>query len=148
MSLGGIKIEWNGTKVLKALNSAVVEVASKEIAEKIAAATRQRISSLGSKAGDLGNQVSVKESQFKDGKYLVGVQMSGKWTPPYRASFVELGHHSSEWGRHKRGSKTGRYIPATPFLRPAAHSYKRKARVIFEKALDDVLKAQGGTERW
>ncbi len=141
-------IEWHGTKVLKALNSAVVEVASKEIAEQIAVKTIANIKALGSKAGDLANQVSVKKSKYKDGGWLVGVQLSGKWKEPYRASFVELGHHSSEWGRYPRGSKAGKHIPATPFLRPAAHSHKRKARSVFVQALDDTLKAQGATERW
>ena len=141
-------IEWYGEKVLKAANSAVVEVASKEIAEQIAVKTRARIKALGSKAGDLGKQVSVKKSIYKDGGWLVGVQLAGEWKEPYRASFVELGHHSAEWGRHPRGSKAGKYIPATPYLRPAAHSHKKKARSVFMQTLDETLKAQGATERW
>ena len=143
-----MKIEWFGEKVLRVANAAVVDVASKEIAEQIAEKTRGRIRALGTKAGDLANQVSVKKSIFKDGGWLVGVQLSGQWKDPYRASFVELGHHSSEWGKYPKGSKAGAYIPATPFLRPAAHSHKGKARSVYMKALDDVLKEQGATERW
>ena len=116
----GFKLEWNDKEVLKTVGN-IVKSVSKDVAEMVLADAKKILATKSKEAtGDLASQGEVKKSKFPEGGHIVGFQLTGNWKPPYRASFVELGTHK---------------MTAIPYLRPAMHKNKRKAKKMFKDAL-------------
>ncbi len=126
----GFNIDWFGKEVEEKITN-VVQNVSRKGAVLIAKHARQAIPW---DTGVLATSVEVIKSKYEDGGYSVVVQGKGNYEK-YYASFVELGGHSSEWGRYKRGQKAGAYIPPQPYLRPAMHKNKGKIHRMYKDAL-------------
>jgi hypothetical protein len=125
-----MKIEWRGKEVREKIKN-IVQAVSRDGAVLIAKHTRQAIPW---DTGVLATSVEVRKSKFKDGGYMVVVQGKGNYEH-YYASFVELGGHSSEWGRYVKGQKAGAYIAPKPYLRPSMHKNKHKIHRMYKDAL-------------
>jgi len=132
-TIGGVKFEWYDKKVL-AKAKELLHAVSREGANMIAQDARSKAPW---DTGDLATDIRVEKSKFEDGGFYV-IAHGPKHLGKYYASFVELGAHSSEWGKYKKGSKAGVYIPAQPFMRPAAKGNKAKIIKKWKDAVDKL----------
>ena len=133
---GGI-VEWNDKDFLGKLAN-VLEMATKNGAEIVAEKARNILTGQG--ADELSGQIAVEPSQYRDGGFIVIAQ--GKWNyDRFYASFRELGHYSSVYGKYKRpkagmGSLKGIspvHIEKKPYLRPALARSKKAISAQFDK---------------
>jgi hypothetical protein len=130
----GVNMVWF-EKEVENQAKVILRGVSKEIAEKVARDAKGILTASPQNLQDLANQIDVIPSRYDETSFLVWCQSPRNWKPPYRASFIELGYHSAEWGRYKRGSKAGHKFEPMPFMRPAAHRNKRKAKKMYQDAL-------------
>ena len=115
------KMEWYGEKVLEATNSVCAKV-SEDIAEDVMEDAKRILSRKAKTKTEDGllTQFSITDSKYKDGGSLVWCQGPKNWSPPFHASFVELGTFKDE---------------AKPFMRPAVRKNKLNAKRKLEQAL-------------
>ena len=117
-------IEWDAKKVVDAARLVLKNV-SKKVAEYVMEDAKTILKSKAKTTTEKGllDQFSVEKSRFQDGGFLVWCQGSKNWTPPYHASFVEMG--------------TFKDI-AKPYLRPARKKNIRKANRMYQKGMDKL----------
>lgn len=115
-------IKWFGDKILKQTN-AIMDTTSKEVAENVMTDAQKILKKKAKTTTEKGllNQFYVDKSKFKNGGYLVYCQGPKNWTPPYHASFLEMGTYKDQ---------------AKPFLRPANKMNRRKANKLYQDNLD------------
>lgn len=128
--------QWNDKEVLAAAQMKV-KAGLRACAEHVEKIAERRVHV---KSGDLKAAIQVKESQFENGGYLVGVfDQSGKQFKDSlggRAVFVEYGHAAPNMGRGKVKRKSiVKSVPEYPFIRPAVRSMKRISKRFFEGIL-------------
>jgi len=118
------RIEWNADDVLKKISS-VTENVSKIVAKKIMSDAKKILKQKAKKTSERGllTQFSIEKSRFKDGGYLVWCQGPKNWTPPYHASFLEMGTFKDD---------------AKPFMRPAKKRNERKANKMYKDELSKI----------
>ena len=89
----------------------VVDKWADEYAKKIEGTARRILTQKAKKpTGHLAREIVVVKSKFKNGGYIVQAQGPTRWSPPYHASFVELGTSKME---------------PMPYLRPAVKKHER-----------------------
>ena len=115
---------WHGKEVLNAAKI-ILDNVSKEIAEAVEKDAKRILKQKAKTTTEKGllNQFSIQESKFKDGGWLIYCQGPGYWSPPFHASFFELGTFKDE---------------PKPFMRPAKERHKRKANRMFQQELDKL----------
>jgi len=133
------KMEWYGDQVLNA-SKIVLKNVSKEVANNVMEDAKRILKQKADNTtvGGLLDQFSIQESKFKDGGYLVYCQGPKNWKPKYHASFFELGTPIT--GVHPYGNKKipPVFLPAHPFMRPAARKNIRKATQMYQEAMDNL----------
>ena len=117
-------VEWFGDQVLAA-SKLILNSVSKEVAEDVMEDAKKILKQKAKTTTEKGllNQFYVEKSKFQDGGYVVYCQGPKNWTPPYHASFFELGTFKDE---------------ANPFMRPAAKKNKSKANKMYQDGLDKL----------
>lgn len=115
-------IEWHGKEVLNAAKI-ILDKVSKEIAEAVEKDAKRILKQKAKTTTEKGllSQFSVEESKYQG--YVIWCQGPKKWSPPYHASFFELGTFKEE---------------PKPFMRPAKERWKRKANRMFQEGLDKL----------
>jgi len=107
-------IEWRGKEVLKAVDKAV-KASARDAADYVARDARSRAPW---DTGVLAQSITIEESKFKDGGWLV-VAQGPKNYDRYYASFVELGCNKK------------RNLKKQPYLRPALYNNLDHIRRLF-----------------
>lgn len=140
MITGESHIEWDANKLLNAVE-VIIEDVTRSGAEAIADDARSILKNAG--YDELASQIEVKESKFKEGGFIIIAQGPGNYTK-YYASFVELGHFSSVYGKYKRGGAKSLkgispvHIKRKPYLRPALANNKKKILRDFKDELAKI----------
>lgn len=118
-----MRVDWQKNRVLAKIE-AINEQWSERYAERIKQMAKTNLmGGAKSPTGHLASEIDVFKSRYKDGGHYVQAQGPGNWSPPYHASFVELGL-----------SKT-RKMTAIPFMRPALKQNRRIAIYDLEQHL-------------
>ncbi len=130
---------WFDKEVINAVKIILKDV-SYEVAKKVRDDAIRILKQKASNPTEMGlaDQFDIIPSKLDETSFLVWCQGPRKWWPPYHASFVELGAFSAEWGRYKKGDKSGAYIHPKPFLNPARKKNIREANRMYQKALDKL----------
>ena len=133
------EVNWYGGQILNASKIAL-DTASKKVAEMVMEDAKKILKRKAktTTAKGLLNQFYVEPSKFKNGGYLVWCQGPKNWTPPYHASFFEMGAWIHPYN-NKNLKKV--YLDPHPFMRPAAKMNRRKAEKVYQDALDTYLRA-------
>jgi hypothetical protein len=126
------RIEWRSKIVLAQVEAIVNEVSGKG-ADMVAADAKRILRTVPKthSAKPLADQIEIAKSKYDKGGYIVGAQVPGNWTPPYRASFVELGTRNE-----KRAGKRKHDMDAIPYLRPARKRNMKKIKKMYQQQLD------------
>jgi len=120
-NIGGVKIEWFDTKVLKKAKE-LLHAVSREVANDVAKDARTKCPW---ETGDLATSIKVKKSKYEDGGFYVQAHGPEHEGHVY-ARHVELGTHV----KHK--------TKAQPFMRPARKKNIPKAKKKWQDALDKL----------
>ena len=130
-----LKIDWRDEELLNDM-TAVLDEATDRVADVVLADAKRRAPK---DTGKLASEIEIKKSKYPGGGRVVAAQGPGNYTKFY-ASFVELGHYSSMYGRfNRKSSKSGRtYVPAQPFLRPAIKKARRILRKYVQEGIDNA----------
>lgn len=117
-------MEWFADDVIKETN-VLMDKVSKKVAENVMADAKKILKQKAKTTTEKGllSQFYVDKSKFKNGGYLVHVQGPKKFTPPFHASYLEMGSFKDE---------------AKPYLRPAKKKNERKAKKLYQDALDKI----------
>ena len=121
--IGGFKVNWYDKEVLNAVRAKLDNV-SKEVAQDVENDAKQILKQKAKTTteGGLLSQFSITKSKYGDG-YVVWCQGPTKWSPPFHASFLELGTYKDQ---------------AKPFMRPARKKNIPKAKKKWQEALDKL----------
>lgn len=138
-----LQVDWGGDEYFGSL-AEKIDGATDEVADMALnmAKNLSKVKGVGQKSyitGNLASEIEIVKSKFKAGGRVVTAQGPGNYTKFY-ASFIELGHFSSMYGKYDRfSSKEGRtYVPAKPFLRPAVKAARRMLPYKIKKVIESA----------
>jgi hypothetical protein len=136
-----LQVDWGGDEYFGSLAERIDGVTD-EVADMALSMAKSlsKVQGVGQKnyvTGKLSSEIEIKKSKFKAGGRAVTAQGPDNYTKFY-ASFIELGHFSSMYGKYDRhDSKEGRtYVPAKPFLRPAVKAARRMLPYKIKKVIE------------
>lgn len=146
------ELKWHGEKVRNAAVLTLDKV-SKAVAKGVMRRAKRHLKRVATNTTEYGllRQFYVAKSKYRNGGWLVFCQGPKKWWKPYHASFLELGTpgtvkriQNSSFdrtqkrgaGNRKRTNTTRTPIAAKPFMRPAMRDYRRRAKQMYQEALD------------
>ena len=139
-----LKIDWEDEELLKNVSTLIDQVTEQVASTAVNIAQKLvRVDT-----GTLRSEIEMTKSRLSPGTWIVEAQGPGNYSEFY-ATFLELGHHSSQGGRFTRNKNKikagtakpmagGVWVPGHPFMRPTLKRIRRIMRKSMKDAIGDV----------